>query len=172
MDRAAIDQAALGESQRERALGLVLDPVEEGRVLDAHDGAVGALDLHGESVGLGEGRVNIGGVAHRLFHIVGLERAVALLEARLVEDQVLLLPRRVPGEGFRRGGGRDRIDPIAHQAGKGDEDFVDLFASHALHRIAPDALHPTQHRSLSLLESALSADDSTGAGARLPYSLP
>ena len=74
VDRAAIDQAALGEAQRERALGLVLNPVQEGRVLDAHDGAVGALDLHGEGVGLGEGRVNIGGMAHRLFHIVGLER--------------------------------------------------------------------------------------------------
>ena len=34
--RPAIDEAALGKAERERALGLVLDPLQEGRVLDVH----------------------------------------------------------------------------------------------------------------------------------------
>ena len=92
--------------------------------------------------------MDIGRMAHGFFHVVGLERAVPHLEARLVEHQVLLLPRRVPGERRVRGSGCDRVDPVAHEPGEGDEDFVDLFPPHALHRITPDIFHPAQHRIL------------------------
>src|SRR6266478_7028488 len=103
---------------------------------------------HAELRRIGEQRGQAGRDALRFGQIGGLGRLVRMAEAWAIEDHLFLLPSRQEWE--TRGAGRtpDGVEAVAIDAGKPDIGLRQLLAAHALDRIAPEAIDPSDETHL------------------------
>src|SRR6516225_1115910 len=77
-----------------------------------------------------------------------------MAKARSIEQHLMRFPSRQIREPDRRGRTLEGKQPVAPDAREGSENFRQLLAAHALDRISPDAVDPTNrsHTPASLIE--------------------
>ena len=115
----------------------------QGGVVDSHHLARWRLDLHGEIRRIGWQRIQVGRERLRFLQIGRLGGLLRIAKPGPIQEHLSLLASRQIGEALGAAGTFEGEETITVDAGKPDEGLLQLLAAHALDRIAPEALDPS-----------------------------
>src|SRR3954471_5843469 len=121
-------------------VGSIPQHLNKCRVVDPHCISRGGLDIYHQITGASVKRGDSGSEFFRLGKIDRPGSLVRVPEARPVSKQLTLLASGKERKAGRASRTLEREKSVAINAGIADEDFFQLFATHAFHRITPKAV--------------------------------